>query len=136
LNGIIPYDKAFKKYFGSFYINEKLIANYAKQEGCNSCLIVYYAVTDLNFFLMAGPVFIVYIERALSDSDNMKLHSLCSLYGWLVSANDGKVLAKSHGILRSFSAYIQNGSDKEQLGKDYKHFMKGITDEMFVTLLD
>jgi hypothetical protein len=134
LNGIIPYDKAFKKYFGSFYIDEKLIADYAKQEGCNSCLIVYYATTNMNF-LMAGPVLITYIERLPKDNENMNLYSRCSLYGWLVSSSNAKILAKSHVVLKNFNTYVQNSSDNQQIGDKYRSFIKGITEEMFTTLL-
>ncbi len=136
LNDKIPYDEVFKKYLGSFYINEKKIAQIAKQEGCSSCLIVYYAVAELHVVIMASPgIFIAISEYPLKGDNDMTLHMRCSLYGWLISTDDARVLSKSHSILSPFSGYIRDKQNKEQLFEDYVAYMTGITKEMFLPMI-
>jgi hypothetical protein len=135
LNSKVPYDKAFRKPFGGFYINEKLIADIAKTEDCNSVLIVYYAVSSLNFIPLPGMM-VMYDDKSLRDNDNMRLHSRCSLYGWLVSAHTAKIITKSHSVLNPFEVQVDDKSDRQKLGKDYRQYLKTITQDMFSKLAE
>jgi hypothetical protein len=130
LNNKISHDEVFKKYEGSIYIDEKKIAQIAKKEGCGSCLIVYYAVTELNFYFM-GVVGALLSEEQRKGDNDMTLHARCSLYGWLISTDDASVLSESHSVLSPFDDYIRDEQNKKQLFQDYVAYMTGITKEMF-----
>jgi hypothetical protein len=130
LNKKIPQDEVFEKYFGSFYIDEKKIAQIAKKEGCGSCLIVFYSVTELNFFYF-GVVGALASEYKLKGDNDMTLHARCSLYGWLISTDDASILSESHSVLSPFYDYIHDEQNEKQLLQDYVAYMTGITKEMF-----
>ncbi|OJU47981.1 MAG: hypothetical protein BGN96_05530 [Bacteroidales bacterium 45-6] len=89
LNNVIPYQKAFKKPFASFYINDKMIGEYAKANDCKTYLIVYYAETETNFsFVFPAPglnrsFLITAIGSPKKNDKGFVMHSSCSLYGWL-----------------------------------------------------
>lgn len=137
LNDKIPHNEVFKKPFASVYIDEKKIARIAKQEGCRSVLIVYYAVTEINTAIMTSDGVYIPIggEHSLKDDKGMKLHARCSLYGWLVSTDGARVLSKSHSVLSPFSKYIQDRNNKEQLFHDYIEYITAITNEMFLPMI-
>lgn len=133
LNSIISYEKVFKKYLGSFFIDEKIAAQYAKEQGCKTVLIVYYA------YAIPNPV-IVYpkeLNIKLEEKSDINIYGNCSLYGFLVNANDAKILTNSHSMLSSFKKYLQIYKD-EILNTDvtsvkdvYKEFIIKITELMF-----
>jgi hypothetical protein len=114
LNDVIPYDSAFTKYPGAFYINENLISRYSRNENCNSCLIVYYSfvgIRPIDDNLINSPEYF-----------NILAHSNCSLYGWLVSSYNANIISSSHV---RFSLFDSNNSD-----------LKTITFKMFGTMLE
>ena len=155
LNHKILHDEVFKKYPYRFYINEEKIAQVAKREGCSSCLIVYYAVVDLpghkgvtikTSILTPSGVYIsidlplakpFFGDHPLKGGDNdMTLHMRCSLYGWLISSDDARIISQSHGGLLPFKKHIRDELDREQLSKDYVEYITGITKEMFMPMIE
>lgn len=137
LNDKIPYEEVFQKNWGRFNIDEKKIAQIAKQEGCRSCLIVYYALAELHVVVLtpSGIEIPIIDEKPLKSYDDMTLHLRSSLYGWLVSADNAKLLAESHSILSPFDKYIQDRRDKAKLFQDYLAYMTGITRDMFLPMV-
>lgn len=118
LNQTMPIEEVFTKPFGTFYIDEKKVAKVAKDKGCSTYLIVYFAY--------AGKLDAI-------DSD-LSAYSYCSLYGWLGSSKDAEVITSSHTALNSFRNFklvnaknFLNNSEKIK----YKEFLKSITRYMF-----
>jgi hypothetical protein len=141
LNNQIPYSAAFKKYFGSFYINDKAIGKYAVVNNCKTYLIVYYAETDMNFtfilspFGMHGNSYIIsFTERPFSTDDGYTLHSSCSLYGWLYKTETKKKIKRSHAVLESFDDFISQANLDKPTTDNYSFFLSQITKKMFISL--
>ncbi|MBN8705883.1 MAG: hypothetical protein J0L62_08395 [Bacteroidetes bacterium] len=118
LNPGLPTDRVFEKKFGTFNIDEKIIAQFARKENCSTFLIVYYAYTG--------------DQQSLIDGLNM--YSNCSLYGWLINSKDAGLISSSHSVLSSINTNygglpfgIPPGINK----KDYQNFLENIAMEMF-----
>jgi len=153
LNNKIDYDEVFKKSSIGFEIDEKKIAQIARKEGCTSCLIVYYAVTDLQspttintailtpagaYIPLEVPNFFpTFDEHSLKGGENdMTLHMRCSLYGWLISADTASALSKSHVSLAPFNKHIRDEHNQEQLYVDYVEYISSITKDMFSPMVE
>jgi len=80
LNPLLPVESVFDKYFGAFHIDEDTVAVVARENGCSTFLILYYAYGGSN-----GR-----IDSALSA------YKLCSVYGWLGYSKDADIFASSH----------------------------------------
>jgi len=123
LNHTMSIKEVFAKPFGTFYIDEKKVAKAAKDEGCSTYLIVYFAY--------AGKLDAIDID--------LSAYSYCSLYGWLGSSKDADVITSSHTALNSFKDFkfvnaknFLNISEKNK----YKEFLKSITRYMFEKIAD
>lgn len=140
LNNIVPYDKVFKKPFGSFYINDKKIGEYAKANNCNTYLIVYYAETEVNFSFILPDIglnksfLITYMGNPKKRENGFVMHSNCSLYGWLFRTDDRKAIKRSHSVLEAFDDYVDIRNTKEPDITIYALFLSQITNKMFYGL--
>lgn len=136
LNNLVQYKKAFKKPFGGFYINDKMIGECAKENNCKTYLIVYYAETETNFsFILPAPglnksFLITAIGSPQKNSRGFVMHSNCSLYGWLVNTEKNKIIKRSHSALEPYKNYIKNNSGGSD-ATNYALFLSQITKNMF-----
>jgi hypothetical protein len=144
LNGFLPHEKVFQKYYGAFYIDEKAVAKIAKEKKCDHFLVVYYANTNKDLTSMLPMLFGItgaIIASSSMDShvstteDNLKVHSAVSLYGWLVRTEDMLEISSTHSPLISYYDYIEkNGREKESVSKNYHDFYQSVTEDMFGAL--
>ncbi len=137
LNNVVPYPKAFKKLFASFYINDKMIGQYARANNCKTYLIVYYAETETNFsFIFPAPglnrSFLVTATGGAKKNDKgFVMHSSCSLYGWLFNAENRKTIKRSHSVLEPYEYDTNKNSSSESDVSNYASFLYRITYKMF-----
>jgi hypothetical protein len=140
LNDKIPHNEVFKKPPGMYYINEEKIIKTAKEEGCNSALILYYAAFNK---WQAGAGMFGAIGGALTSLDNsptrandIELYSYFSLYGGLYSTDNSSAIAKSRKASIPLDDYIKDKNNKEQLSNDYRNYIQAFTREMFLPMVE
>ena len=118
LNSQLPLTDVFDKYFGSFYIDEDTVAAIAKENGCSTYLIIYYAYTGSGY----------QIDKELIA------YPTCSIYGWLGYTKNADVISSSHKTLNSFKSYQISAKDRiaNLTDKDiYKLFLVETATNMF-----
>jgi hypothetical protein len=118
LNRFIKPEDVFTKTFVSFSIDEDKIANIARQQGCSTVLIVYYAYTGKVTTLGTG----------------LNVYGSCSLYGWLVDTKDSSMISSSHTALNSLNQFLKNAPvdlQSRPAGEIYREFLRSMAYNMF-----